>query len=69
MNGSHGEPCCYDLLDLSTSSTGPWGEVSYSYDEAGNRLLMEVDQSQISYSFDCMDRLTQVGRDALLLGR
>jgi YD repeat-containing protein len=48
----------YDVLNRMTSSTGPWGGITWSYDPQGNRLS-EIRGSTISYSYDGLtNRLT-----------
>ena len=48
----------YDLLDRLVWGNGSWGDIGYSYDPVGNRLSKSSGGSAITYSYDCMDRIT-----------
>ncbi|MBI2184787.1 MAG: hypothetical protein HYU39_07510 [Thaumarchaeota archaeon] len=54
------ETYSYDGLDRLTSSTGPWGTISYTYDQVGNRLT-KTEGSTTSYTYGTYNRLTQAG--------
>ena len=49
----------HDLLDRLNHTTGPWGAVTYVYDEVGNRLSRAVSGgSTTSYTYDSMNRIS-----------
>src|SRR5207244_7404091 len=50
------ESYAYDLLDRLTSTTGPWGTLTYSYDQVGNRVKM-VQGSTSTYTYGAFTRL------------
>jgi len=50
----------YDTLDRLTSSSGPWGSISYTYDAVGNRLT-KTEGGTINYEYGACNRLTQAG--------
>ncbi len=50
----------YDGLDRLTSSSGPWGTITYTYDQVGNRLT-KTEGSQTTYTYGSYNRLTQAG--------
>jgi len=56
-NGTYTESYGYDQLDRLTSSTGPWGSLSYTYDSVGNRLSLNRGGSVTSYTYDSVDRI------------
>ncbi len=50
----------YDDLDRLTSSNGPWGSITYTFDQGGNRLT-KIEGSQTTYTYGAYNRLTQAG--------
>jgi YD repeat-containing protein len=48
----------YDALARLVSANGPWGNISYAYDDLGNRTRKTVDGLQTSYSYDSNNRLS-----------
>lgn len=55
----------YDLLDRTLSETTPQGTVTRTFDAAGRRLTLTVaGQPTISYSYDVVNRLTQIQQAA-----
>ena len=52
-----------------TSETTPEGIVSYTYDTASRRATMQVaGQSQVGYTFDNANRLTQIAQGTSTVG-
>ncbi len=50
----------YDWLNRLTSTTGPWGSITYTYDQVGNRLKMVQGLTKI-YSYGSFNRLSGAG--------
>ncbi|MBI2183589.1 MAG: RHS repeat-associated core domain-containing protein [Thaumarchaeota archaeon] len=48
----------YDGLDRLTSSTGPWGTITYTYDQVGNRLTKREGNTTVAYTYGTYNRLT-----------
>ena len=51
----------YDALNRLTSASGPWGTVSYTYDQTGNRVKMVTGSSTTLYSYGAFNRLLSAG--------
>ena len=52
----------YDYLNRLTSSNGPWGSITYTYDPVGNRLTMVQGGSKTSYTYNNVNELTKAGK-------
>ncbi|MGD0476938.1 MAG: hypothetical protein ABSB29_02085 [Nitrososphaerales archaeon] len=55
------ESYSYDWLDRLTSTTGPWGTITYTYDQVGNRVKMVQGGTPTTYSYGSFNRLTSAG--------
>ena len=51
----------YDALGRLTSATGPWGTVTYEYDQVGNRVQMVNGSTTTTYTYGSFNRLTSAG--------
>jgi RHS repeat-associated protein len=51
----------YDWLDRLTSTTGPWGTITYAYDQVGNRVEMVQGGTATNYTYSSFNRLTSGG--------
>ncbi len=54
------ETYTHDGLDRPTSSNGPWGTISYTFDAVGNRLS-KTEGGTTNYSYGAYNRLIQAG--------
>lgn len=50
----------YDWLNRLNYTSGPWGTISYAYDQVGNRVRM-VQGSTTTYSYGSFNRLSSAG--------
>jgi RHS repeat-associated protein len=48
----------YDYLSRLTSSSGPWGSITYSYDQTGNRLKTVNGSTTTVYCYGAYNRLS-----------
>jgi RHS repeat-associated protein len=48
----------YDYLSRLTSSTGPWGSITYTYDQTGNRLRTVNSSTTTVYCYGAYNRLS-----------
>src|SRR3989454_7800139 len=55
------ESYSYDWLDRLTSATGPWGTLTYSYDQVGNRVRMVQGATTTTYTYGPFNRLLSAG--------
>src|SRR3989454_5359049 len=55
------ESYAYDSLDRLTSTTGPWGTITYAYDQVGNRLKMVQGATTTTYTYGPFNRLLSAG--------
>ncbi len=60
VNGG-GETYGYDELNRLTSAGGPFGTLSYSYDQVGNRLSEVVNGTGTTYSYGNYNKLLSAG--------
>ena len=51
----------YDWMNRLTSSSGPWGSITYSYDSVGNRVQMINGSTRTDYTYGSFNRLTSAG--------
>src|SRR5436853_2895270 len=55
------ESYAYDSLDRLTSTTGPWGTITYSYDQVGNRVKMVQGATTTTYTYGTFNSLLSAG--------
>src|SRR5437870_11734829 len=55
------ESYAYDSLDRLTSTTGPWGTISYAHDQVGNRLKMAQGATTTTYTYGQFNRILSAG--------
>jgi RHS repeat-associated protein len=51
----------YDDLNRLTSGSGPFGSLSYTYDQVGNRLTQTVNGTQTTYTYGSYNKLLSAG--------
>src|SRR5437016_11706704 len=55
------ESYAYDSLDRLTSTTGPWGTITYAYDQVGNRVKMVQGSATTTDAYGSFNRLMSAG--------
>jgi len=52
VNAGSSKAYAFDLLDRLADSSGPWGDLIWSYDANGNRLTQSSDGGMLTYAYD-----------------
>ena len=58
-NGTNTETYSYDMIDRLNKTNGPWGAITFKYDEVGNRIK-KTDGSTLGYTYNIINQLMKV---------